>query len=190
MSRSPLATIGACAVVALVVVPLTAQQPSNPYPPAKPQAAAPAGTAARGAQLVMLGGCHDCHTPKLPTGAIDFSRPLMGHPENAPLAPDVIGGVSTNMLLTSWRGPWGVTLARNLTPDQETGIGGWTFEDFRKTIRTGVNPKGEVLLPPMPIPTLQNVPDSDLRAIYAYLRSLKPVRNHVGRINAGKPTGR
>jgi mono/diheme cytochrome c family protein len=191
MSRSPLATIRAGAVVILAAVPLAAQPPSStPYPPAKPPAAAPAGTAARGAQLVMLGGCHDCHTPKLENGAIDYSRPLMGHPENAPLAPEVTGGVSTNMLLTSWRGPWGVTLARNLTPDKETGIGSWTYEDFRKTIRTGVNPKGEALLPPMPIPTLQNTPESDLKAIYAYLRTLKPVRNHVGRTSAVKSTGR
>jgi mono/diheme cytochrome c family protein len=190
MTRSPLVAIGAFAVAALAAVPLVARQAASPYPPAKPEVVAPAGSAARGAQLVMLGGCHDCHTPKLQTGAIDFGRPLMGHPENAPLAPEVAGGVSSNMLLTAWRGPWGMTLARNLTPDNETGIGKWTFEDFRKTIRTGVNPKGEILRPPMPIPTLQNVPDSDLRAIYAYLRTLKPIRNAVGRVSPVKPTSR
>jgi mono/diheme cytochrome c family protein len=127
----------------------------------------------------MLGGCHDCHTPKLANGAPDMSRPLSGHPENAPLAPDVTGGVSGNMHLTSWRGPWGVSLARNITPDPETGIGKWSYEDFRKTIRTGINPKGEVLLPPMPIAMLQNLPESDLKAIYAYLRTLKPIKNAV-----------
>jgi mono/diheme cytochrome c family protein len=189
MMRSPLVAMGAFAV-ALVAVPLAAQQAANPYPPAKPQAAAPAGSAARGAQLVMLGGCHDCHTPKLPNGEPDMSRPLSGHPENAPLAPEVMGGLSTNMMLTAWRGPWGVTLTRNLTPDRETGIGAWTFEDFRKTLRTGVNPKGEVLLPPMPIPGLQNLPDSDLRAIFAYLKTLKPIHNRVGRVSAVKPSGR
>jgi mono/diheme cytochrome c family protein len=161
---------------------LTAQQPgSSPYPPAKPERIAPAGSVARGAQLVMLGGCHDCHTPKLPSGALDMTRPLMGHPEGAPLPPDVVGGVSTNMLLTAWRGPWGVTLARNLTPDKQTGIGTWTAAQFKQAIRTGVNPKGEVLMPPMPIANLQNLPDTDLDAIYAYLMSLKPVRNSVGR---------
>jgi mono/diheme cytochrome c family protein len=189
MIRSACVTIAACAVAAIATVPIAAQQPGNPYPPAKPQVAAPTGTAARGAQLAMLGGCHDCHTPKLQSGALDLSRPLMGHPENAPLPPEVTGGVSTNMLLTSWRGPWGVSLARNLTPDTETGIGKWSFDDFRKTIRTGVNPKGEVLLPPMPVANLQNLPDSDLRAIYSYLRTLKPVRNAVGRVSV-KPTGK
>jgi mono/diheme cytochrome c family protein len=190
MNRSPLVAIGVLALAALAAAPLAAQQGASPYPPAKPEAAAPAGTAARGAQLVMLGGCHDCHTPKLQSGAPDMSRSLSGHPENAPLAPVVTGGVSTNMLLTSWRGPWGVSLTRNLTPDMETGIGKWTFEDFRKTIRTGVNPKGEILLPPMPIAMLQNLPDSDLKAIYAYLRTLKPIRNQVGRVNAAATASR
>jgi mono/diheme cytochrome c family protein len=163
------------------------QQPAAaPYPPAKPEKIAPAGTAARGGQLVMLGGCHDCHTPKKPNGEIDYSRSLMGHPQNAPLAPVVVGGASTNMQLTSWRGPWGMTLARNITPDKETGIGAWTVEDFKKTIRTGINPKGEVLRPPMPIPTLQNVPDADLEAMFMYLRTVKPIRNLVGRTEPAK----
>ena len=185
MSQSPLVALGALAVAALVAVPLVAQQqPPSPYPPAKPETAAPAGSVARGAQLVMLGGCHDCHTPKVQNGAPDMSRALRGHPESAPLAPEVAGGISTNMLLTAWRGPWGVSLTRNLTPDPDTGIGKWTYQDFVKTIRTGVNPKGEVLLPPMPIAMLQNLPDSDLKAIWAYLRSLKPIKNAVGRVSA------
>lgn len=172
----------AIVLAAAVVAPLIGQQPpANPYPPPKPETLAAVGTAARGAQLVMLGGCHDCHTPKLPNGAIDFTKSLMGHPANAPLAPEVAGGVSTNMLLTAWRGPWGMTLARNLTPDKETGIGSWTLADFKKTLRTGVNPKGEVLLPPMPIPNMQNLPDSDIDAIYRHLRTLKPISNKVGK---------
>ena len=142
---------------------------------------APAGSIARGAQLVMLGGCNDCHTPKLPNGAPDVTLALSGHPQGAPLAPNVVGGISTNMLLTSWRGPWGVSLARNITPDTETGIGSWTLADFKKTLRTGVNPNGEVLMPPMPIGEIQNVPDQDLDAIYAYLRTVKPIHNAVGR---------
>lgn len=178
----PGAIVAAVVLAAVAIVPLVAgQAPANPYPPPKPQAMAAPGSAARGAQLVMLGGCHDCHTPKLPNGAIDMSRALSGHPADAPLAPEVVGGVSTNMLLTSWRGPWGVSLARNLTPDKETGLGDWTLADFKKTIRTGTNKKGEVLMPPMPIATLQNLPDQDLGAIYAYLRTLKPIRNAVGR---------
>jgi len=174
-------------LVAAIALPLSAQQPpASPFAPAKPERLAPSGTAARGAQLVMLGGCHDCHTPKRQDGSIDFSKSFMGHPANAPLAPQVVGGASTNLLLTAWRGPWGVTLARNLTPDKETGIGSWTLADFKKTLRTGVNPKGEVLRPPMPVPNLQNLPDADLEAIYRHLMTLKPIRNAVGKVEAGK----
>jgi len=72
-----------------------------------------------------------------------------------------------------------MTLARNITPDKETGIGTWTVDDFKKTLRTGINPKGEVLLPPMPIPTLQNATEEDLEAIYHYLMTVKPIHNAV-----------
>jgi hypothetical protein len=105
----------------------------------------------------------------------------MGHPENAPLPPEVVGGASANMHFTAWRGPWGLTLARNLTPDKETGIGSWTLADFKKAMRTGVNPKGEAIRPPMPIGNLQNLPDSDLDAIYLHLRAQKPIKNLVGK---------
>jgi hypothetical protein len=181
MKTNATLVLGTAALAAAMSMPLVARQaPGNPYPPPKPMTMA-AGGAARGAQLVMLGGCHDCHTPKLQNGAPDMSRALSGHPSSAALPPDVVGGVSTNMLLTAWRGPWGVSLARNLTPDKETGLGDWTLADFKKAIRTGVNKKGEVLMPPMPIGTLQNLPDQDLDAIWAYLRTVKPIRNQVGR---------
>jgi len=180
MTRKLTLGLSAAALLAAVAVPLVAQQP-NPLPPPKPEKMAPAGTAVRGAQLVALGGCHDCHTPKLQDGRIDFSKAFMGHPPNAPLAPEVVGGASTNMHLTAWRGPWGLTLSRNLTPDKETGIGSWTLADFKKTLRTGVNPKGEAVRPPMPISNLQNLPDADLEAIYLHLREQKPIKNLVGK---------
>jgi mono/diheme cytochrome c family protein len=175
--------LAAVVVCTAAAVTLAARQAKSPYPPARPGTmASPATSARRGEQLTMLGGCHDCHTPKLPNGQLDTSRLLSGHPADAPLAPDVKGGVSTNMMLTSWKGPWGMTLARNITPDKETGIGTWTLADFKKTMRTGIDPRGEILHPPMPIPTLQNLPDQDLEAIYHYLMTLKPVRNAVGRV--------
>jgi hypothetical protein len=181
MNRTVALGVGAAALVAAISIPLAARQgPGNPYPPPKPQAMATT-PAARGAQLVLLGGCHDCHTPKLQNGEPDMSRALSGHPENAPLAPTVVGGISTNMMLTAWRGPWGVSLTRNLTPDKATGLGDWTLADFKKTIRTGVNKKGEVLMPPMPITMLQNLPEQDLDAMYAHLRTLTPIKNAVGR---------
>jgi hypothetical protein len=182
MHRITTVVLALAAATAVAAVPLLARQPpASPYPPARAEALASAGTVARGRQLVELGGCHDCHTPKLSSGAPDMTRALSGHPSNAPLAPEVVGGVSANMLLTAWRGPWGMTLSRNLTPDRETGLGAWTLADFKRTIRTGVNPKGEVLLPPMPVVSMQNLPDEDLTAIWNYLRTVKPIRNAVGR---------
>jgi mono/diheme cytochrome c family protein len=187
MIKNRTLALGMVALFAIVCVSIVAgQQAGNPYPPAKPEALAAMGTTARGAQLVALGGCNDCHTPKLQDGAYDLSRTLSGQPENAPLPPNVIGGISTNMLLTAWRGPWGVSLARNLTPDKETGIGSWTLADFKKTIRTGIDPKGNVLMPPMPILELQNQPDRDLDTIYVYLRTIKSIRNVVGHASSQK----
>ncbi len=177
--RTILLVIGLALAGGATAVTLVARQ--NPYPPAKPQRLAQAGSLQRGAQLVMLGGCDDCHTPKLQGGVLDMSRRLSGHPANGPLPPETAGAITTNMMLTAWRGPWGLSLTANITPDAETGIGKWTVEDFKKTIRTGVDPTGYVLKPPMPIPALQNVPDADLEAIFRFLKSQKPIRNAVGR---------
>lgn len=68
----------------------------------------------------------------------------------------------------------------NITPDKETGIGGWTDEQIIKAIREGVDPEGKVIFPPMPSPTYNNMSDDDVKAIVAYLRTLKPVKHQVG----------
>jgi cytochrome c553 len=76
--------------------------------------------------------------------------------------------------------PWGNSYAANLTPDPETGLGArYTEAAFIKTMRTGKKPEGEVLLPPMPWPAFRNMSDEDLKAVYAYLTSLKPAKNFV-----------
>jgi mono/diheme cytochrome c family protein len=95
----------------------------------------------RGKYLVTLGGCNDCHTPKLPApgGApeLDTKRLLSGHPENAPHSSwtpedakqrNVLA--TANDMLTAWAGPWGVSFASNLTPDKETGIEEWSEAAF------------------------------------------------------------
>jgi hypothetical protein len=185
-----LALLGAGAVVMRALQQPTPAEPPKPlYPPGKAEKMPPSRTAiARGRQLVMLGGCNDCHTPKLPNGEPDMSRELAGHPEGGPIPDEIENGASTNLMLTAWRGPWGLTLSRNLTPDKETGLGKWTLADFKTTIRTGVDPNGEVLYPPMPIPMYHNLPDEDLTAIWNYLRSVKPIRNNTrGRMLAPAP---
>ena len=143
---------------------------------------------ARGKYLVETIGCADCHTPlKLgPNGPErDASRRLSGHPQDAALPPApalppgpwmVVGSAS----LTAWSGPWGTSFTANLTPDPETGLGTWTADQFVETIRTRRHlGRGRELLPPMPAEFYANLSDEDLRAVFAYLRTIPAVRNRV-----------
>jgi hypothetical protein len=82
--------------------------------------------------------------------------------------------------LTAWVGPWGISYTANLTPDEPTGIGMWTEEVFIKALRTGKHMGiGRPILPPMPWPDFAKATDEDLKAIFAYLKSLPPIRNQV-----------
>lgn len=147
------------------------------------------GDVARGEYLVNLGGCHHCHSPKTmtPQGpTLDPSRLLSGHRADVKVPdvpPGVLGpqgwGALTTAELTAWAGPWGVSYAANLTPDK-TGIGGWTADQFIQSMRTGKHlGVGRPILPPMPAQDIGKLSDRDLRAIFAYLKSLKPVDNLV-----------
>jgi hypothetical protein len=81
---------------------------------------------------------------------------------------------------TAWAGPWGVSFTANLTPDMETGLGRWAERDFMTAIRTGKHQgRGRDILPPMPIPVFTNFTDADLKAIFAFLRTVPPVVNRV-----------
>jgi mono/diheme cytochrome c family protein len=81
---------------------------------------------------------------------------------------------------TAWAGPWGISFTANLTPDPDTGLGRWSEQDFIDTIRSGRHRgRGRRLLPPMPWFAYATMTDDDLRAIFAYLRTLKPVVNRV-----------
>jgi mono/diheme cytochrome c family protein len=153
------------------------------------QAAAAAASARvkRGEYLVTIGHCHDCHTPwKMgPKGPEpDMSRALSGHPQNLALPAPPKGstawswsGADTN---TAFSGPWGISYTANLTPDRLTGIGIWDEAMFMKTIRTGRHwGVSRPILPPMPWQNVARMTDEDLKSVYAYLRSIKPVRNQV-----------
>jgi mono/diheme cytochrome c family protein len=153
-------------------------------------AAAPAKSklVQRGEYLVKGGGCGDCHTP-LKMGAAgpepDLAFMLAGHPAAMvlPPAPKLPDGPWQNVFtatMTAWAGPWGTTFTMNLTPDKETGLGAWTEQNFIDTVRAGrVLGKGRPILPPMPIPALQQFTDNDLRAIFAYLQTIPAVKNKV-----------
>lgn len=69
-------------------------------------------------------------------------------------------------------GPFGVVYGTNITPDKETGIGTWSEKQFIDAMRYGVRPNGEKLLPVMPYPAFRLMADADLKALWAYLRSL------------------
>lgn len=143
----------------------------------------------RGSYLVNSMGCDDCHSPKQmgPNGpeVIEELR-LSGYPSDRPF-----NKVDTNVVNTGWMmfgpdltnaaGPWGESFAANLTPDS-TGIGNWKEEQFVKAIREGKY-KGldntRPLLPPMPWFAYKNLNDEDIKSIFAYLKSLKPVKNVV-----------
>jgi hypothetical protein len=126
----------------------------------------------RGKYIVTVSACHDCHSPKVFSPErgmeLDTTRLLSGWTLFSPG-------------LTASQGPWGLSYSANLTP-HETGIGNWTFEQFETAIRKGKYKGLEAsrpLLPPMPWQMYQNFSDADLRAVFAYLKSLKPIDNLV-----------
>ena len=143
---------------------------------------------ARGKYLVNTSGCHDCHTPfKLGANGPepDMSRMLSGHPQDLkmppvpalPKGPWLVVSSATN---TAHAGPWGVSFTANLTPDRETGLGDCTAQDFKTTIRSGRHlGRGREILPPMPWQQYSTLPEEDLKAIWAFLRSLPPIKNKV-----------
>lgn len=142
---------------------------------------------ARGRYLVTVTGCSDCHTPLAmgPNGpAPDLTRMLSGHPETPemPPAPQPSGpwGIAMAMTATAFSGPWGTTFATNLTPDDETGMGKWSEQAFLAMVKSGRHlGRGRPILPPMPIQNLQAMADEDLKAVFAYLKSVPPVKNRV-----------
>ena len=150
------------------------------------QAPAKEDRVARGKYIVSTSGCHDCHTPWVmgPKGPEpDMTRALSGHPQDMVLPPApqppmpwVMTAAATN---TAWAGPWGVSFTANLTPD-ETGLGKWTERNFVEAIRTGKHMgRGRPILPPMPYAVYRQLTDEDLKSVYAYLRSIPPIRNKV-----------
>jgi mono/diheme cytochrome c family protein len=144
---------------------------------------------ALGKHLVMIAGCHDCHTPKKMGSKgpeLDMDRALSGHPAPQPL-PELdrkdleSKGVAATQGLTAWIGPWGVSFASNITSDA-TGIGNWSEEQFFRALREGKS-KGiatnRQLLPPMPYEMFAHMTDEEISAIFAYLKSTSPIDNIV-----------
>jgi mono/diheme cytochrome c family protein len=113
----------------------------------------------RGSYLVnTIMTCGNCHSPKGP--------------------PDVVAGKDFSGGLRFDAPPFDVT-APNITPDKETGIGAWSDDDIKRLLRTGRRPDGVPIAVAMPTGFYDIITDSDLDAIVAYLRTLKPISNKV-----------
>lgn len=132
----------------------------GPVGGAAPLPPPPGTTPAYGEYLALhVGLCADCHTPR--TGLEskpDMHRLFAGDahpPKEFPANP------------------------ANLTPDSATGIGAWSEDDFIRTLRTGVDPRGHPLHPFMPWRQVGRMTDDDLRAIYRYLRTIPPLHHVV-----------
>jgi len=115
----------------------------------------------RGKYLVVLAGCNDCHTPGFFLGKPDMARYL--------------GGSDVGFEIPGL----GVFNGRNITPDKETGIGGWTDEQIAAAITTGKRSDGRQLAPIMNYASFTYMTKEDVAAIVAYLRSIPAVKNEV-----------
>jgi mono/diheme cytochrome c family protein len=103
--------------------------------------------------------CVECHTVSRPDGRLDATRWLAGG--------------------RRFTGPFGASYSANITPDRETGIGAWTDAQIVAGLY-GVKANGQPVLPPMPWPYYAGrIADGDLKALVAYLRSLRPIRHAV-----------
>lgn len=154
-----------------------------------------------GERLVATHDCEVCHSPKKQgTQGPEIINELRfsGHPSNASLPPVNIETVKAGWVLfspdfTSVVGPWGQSFAANISSDS-TGIGMWTEEQFKKALVEGKY-KGldntRAMLPPMPWQAFKFLTDDEISAMFAYLKSTKPVKNIVpeAKINPPPPKG-
>jgi len=136
-------------------------------PPIKDKVAAPPrkDLVKYGAYLAgPLGHCMECHTPWTERGIDKTQLGAGGNP---------------------FPGPWGMAVSRNLTP-HETGLKGWTDAEIARAIREAKSRDGSPLKPPMAYDWYRNINDDDMKALIAYLRSLKPLPMIVAAMPAKK----
>jgi mono/diheme cytochrome c family protein len=114
-----------------------------------------------GKYLVTVMGCTDCHTP----------GSFLGHPDMSRF----LGGSDVGFAIPGM----GVFVGRNLTPDNETGLGKWTREQIITAMTKGERPDGRILAPIMPYEDFKHLTKADANAIVAYLKSLPPVKHAV-----------
>lgn len=108
----------------------------------------------KGFYLVTIGHCMECHTPMGPKGR-EFSTKLGA------------GGFE-------FKGPWGVSVSRNITAHKTKGIGAWTDAEIKRAITRGISKDGSKLKPPMDFAAYSKLTASDLDAVVTYLRTVPP----------------
>src|SRR5689334_1436130 len=106
----------------------------------------------RGANLAAIGNCATCHTAR---GGKPFAG---GYPLET---------------------PFGTVHGTNITPDQETGIGGWSLADFTRALREGMSPEGRHYYPAFPYAYFTHLTDEDIAALYAFVMTREPVHAAV-----------
>ncbi|MFK7865367.1 MAG: cytochrome c [Pseudohongiellaceae bacterium] len=114
----------------------------------------------RGEYLAAAGNCVSCHTngdDKLFSGGLAFET------------------------------PFGTIYSTNITPDSETGIGRWSLEDFSKAVRLGEAPDGKHYYPVFPYTAFAKINDEDVAALYAYFKTIPPVRSTAPENDLGFP---
>jgi mono/diheme cytochrome c family protein len=189
---APLLIVGSLtAAITLVQTGCVSKAETSPEPVTTKKELSKEELVSRGQYLVTIGGCNDCHSPKVfgpHSVAFDSTRLMSGHPASDPLPPvdkkalQPGNWVAFSGDVTAYVGPWGMSFSANLTPDSATGIGTWTEEIFVKTLRTGKHlgqEGGRPIMPPMPWEGVAKMTDEDLKAVYTYLQSLPPINNRV-----------
>ena len=186
MRSSVLIVSAIAALLAIAVIACNSSSGNVPVAATKIDSAA---RVKRGEYLVNAIGCDDCHSPKrmgLRGPELIPELRFSGFPHDGQLPP-----VDTNQVKKGWMllspdltgavGMWGASYAGNITSDG-TGIGNWKEENFIRAMREGKY-KGlensRPLLPPMPWTNFRNMSDEDLTAIFAYLKTTRPVNNVV-----------
>jgi len=188
MFQRPLSPMFRVTIASILTAAFSASAGEKPVNPVE---AKPASKAMidRGAYLVSFASCNDCHTPmKLDpvthAPGPDMDRMLSGHPEGAKDPTGKLGETDMAIIggtFTAFLQPFGTVYVANITPDRETGLGTWTEAMFIQSMRTGrhLGGQGRPILPPMPWYGLATLTDADLKAIFAYLRTVPPVHNAV-----------
>ena len=110
-----------------------------------------------GFYIATISHCMECHTARDDHGAADFVHGLGK------------GGMS-------FPGPWGVSVAANITSDPDEGIGAWSDAEIINAITKAERPDGGHLAPPMGYGFYANMTPEDLSALVAWLRTIPPAK--------------